>query len=105
MMPGAPGTLARSMPRVFDSLLNCIPFMNYPKWVDMDLVLFPTSMDPQYQLKSNFELNFHGKIKWTPALFGEAGFGIKNYSFKLADNDLDVDFYSFYGTAGLGLSF
>jgi len=109
---------ARSIPKVFDDLLNLLPFMRYPKWVDFEFVYYMQSLNSSYPLRNpaqggsgNWALNFHGQIMWTQRLFGEAGFGLKNYDFNYefypggTFQRLNFNFTSFYGTAGLGYKF
>lgn len=108
---------ARSMPRLFDDLMNKVPIMRYPKWVDMDFVYYPTATDsPGATLNQfpatggNWALNFHGKVMWTKSFFGEAGFGIRNldqnqeFSSGLVRR-LRFQFTSLYSTVGVGYQF
>lgn len=96
---------ARSMPKFFDDIFNYFPFMSYPKWVDLDFVKYGTAMDPNYTLGDDYALNFHGKILWTPRIYGEAGFGVKKYYFLQNDTRQGATLNSFYGTLGLGVNF
>ncbi|MFN9067540.1 MAG: hypothetical protein ACK5V3_09945, partial [Bdellovibrionales bacterium] len=100
---------ARSMPQVFDDLFNYIPFMRYPKWVDMEFIYYGLSMDSNKVLNSNFALNFHGQILWKNNFFGEAGFGMKRYAFidkvNSFQSNLGYELNTLYGTVGLGLKF
>lgn len=104
-MLGVGGFWARSMPRGFDNLLNYIPFMRYPKWVDMEFIYYMSSMKSSVTLDSSMSLNFHGKVLWTDRWFGEAGFGMKRYAFKDSDLNQKAELNTFYGTIGLGLNF
>lgn len=94
---------ARSMPKVFDRIFNVISVFRYPKWVDVDFVYFPVTLDSEVKTKGSMALNFHGKILWSKKLYGEAGFGYKAFSlstdFKLSE------IRSMYLTLGLGLNF
>lgn len=96
---------ARSMPKLFDELMNYLPFMSYSKWVDMDFMYYKVPLKGNLTAGSNFAINFHGKVLWSRAIFGEAGFGYKSYEYK----DLTIKKYtslqSFYGTIGIGLNF
>jgi hypothetical protein len=95
----------RSMPKVFDDIFNLFPFMNYAKSVDMDFVYYSNSLKPNIDSKGTYALNFHGKVLWSKTIFGEAGFGIKSYSFKdFKSQDITI-LRSFYGTVGLGINF
>lgn len=97
---------ARSMPKVFDSLCNFIPFFRYPKWVDMELMYYYRSLnDKEIKLGKtpNYTVNFHGKILWTKSFFGEAGFGVKTYDYQALFGEVRLK--SFYGTIGLGVDF
>lgn len=96
---------ARSMPKVFDDLLNTLIFMRYPKWVDVEFIYYGTSMDSDVKLSSPMSLNFHGKVLWSERIFGEAGFGIKRYSFSNAILNQKAELNTFYGTVGLGINF
>lgn len=94
----------RSMPKVFDQLYNLVPFMRYPKWVDMDFIVYPVSTDSAGNSNSiAYSLDFHGKVLWKKDFYGEAGFGYKG--FQVFQNGLKGEFATFYGIAGLGLNF
>lgn len=107
----------RSMPRLFDDLMNTVPIMRYPKWVDMDFVYYPMVVgSPGATLNQipasggNWALNFHGKVMWTQSFFGEAGFGIRNLDQNQEVNSafvkrLRFQFASLYTTVGLGYQF
>lgn len=112
---------ARSMPKIFDELFNLLPFMRYPKWVDLEFVYYSMFLNSSVALpinppegQGNWALNFHGKVLWTKNFFGEAGFGIRQYDWTqtsgvLAGTNTPATqrflFGLFYGTAGLGYSF
>ncbi len=100
---------ARSMPKVFDELISQLPFMNYPKWVDMEFIYYTSSLDSTKSLNLNFALNFHGQILWKDNFFGEAGFGIKRYDVIDKTNpfqaNLGYSLNTLYGTVGLGYKF
>lgn len=104
-MLGIGGFWARSMPRVFDELFNMLPFMRYPKWVDVEFLYYFSSLDANVRLNAPMSLNFHGKVLWTDRFFGEAGFGIKRYSFADITLNQKAELNTFYGTVGLGLNF
>lgn len=118
-MLGAGIFWARSMPKVFDDFLNLAPFMRYPKWVDMEFIYYMQGLKADSRLRNpydtsgaagNWSLNFHGKVLWGKNVFGEAGFGIKQYDFNKefatgTVRKLNFTFTSFYGTAGMGISF
>ncbi|MEY4617708.1 MAG: hypothetical protein RJB66_2668 [Pseudomonadota bacterium] len=96
---------ARSMPLVFDRIISWFPYMNYPKWVDMELVYYvlPLTSGVKTTPNPNYALNFHGKVLWKKYFFGEAGFGIKAYNYSVGKSNVNVQ--ALYGTAGLGLNF
>lgn len=96
---------ARSMPKVFDELLNTLIIMRYPKWVDVEFIYYGLSLDKDVTLNVPMSLNFHGKVLWSDRYFGEAGFGIKRYSFKNVGLNKQAELNSFYGTVGLGINF
>lgn len=97
---------ARSMPRIFDSLFNIIPFFRYPKWVDLDLIYYLSSFNPHQELRSNFMLNFHGKIYWSKMIYGEAGLAFKKIGInQLAPTSVEANSLIVLGTVGLGINF
>jgi hypothetical protein len=97
---------ARSMPKIFDDLFNILPMFRYPKWVDADFILYFLPGDAKTKINSvTYALNFHGKVMWTNAFFGEAGFGVKQYGFQDSTTLKKLQFGSLYGTVGLGLNF
>ena len=95
---------ARSMPKVFDDLMNKISWFNHPKYVDMEYIQFFGSTDSGTSVGSDFIVNFHGKIMYAKNFFAEAGFGLKNYNFTKPD-DTQVKLSTLYGTLGIGLEF
>lgn len=96
---------ARSMPRVFDNIMNWIPFFRYPKWVDMEVIYYFSSLNSKITLNSPLSVNFHGQILWSKSFFGEAGFGLKRYAFVDKELNQKAELNIFYGTVGLGLKF
>lgn len=100
---------ARSMPKIVDEVFSLIPFMDYPKWVDMEFIYYTMSADSSKKLNFNFALNFHGQVLWKDNFFGEAGFGIKRYDLVDTTNsfqrNLGYQLNTLYGTVGLGLKF
>jgi hypothetical protein len=104
-MAGAGWFWARSMPRVFDNIFNWVPFMRYPKWVDMEVIYYFSSLKSNITLNSPFSVNFHGQILWSKSIFGEAGFGMKRYAFIDKTLNQKAELNTFYGTLGLGIKF
>lgn len=105
---GLGGYWARTMPRIFNDLFNLFPFMDYPKYVDMDFTLYPMSLTSGYGPGLTFNLNFHGRVFWTERLYGEAGFGIRQTSFTFkstSSRESSVSLSAAYGTMGLGYRF
>lgn len=96
---------ARSMPKVFDDLFLYIPYMNYPKFVDVEFTYLPASLDSNVSLGSSYIISFHGKVLWKQSVFGEAGFGMQSYSLEDKGKALSIGLSSFYLTVGLGLNF
>ncbi|WII73780.1 hypothetical protein QJS83_07810 [Bdellovibrio sp. 22V] len=104
-MLGVGAFWARSMPKVFDDFFNLLPIFRYPKWVDMEFIYYVSSMDSKVKLDAPMSLNFHGKVLWTDRYFGEAGFGMKRYSFTDTSLNQKAELNTFYGTVGLGINF
>lgn len=102
---GAGAFWARSMPRAIDRWFSKLPYMNYPKWVDMEFISYLASPDRDVKLQADFVLNFHGKVLWTPRFFGEAGLGLKNYHYEFQSSGDSGKLTTFYGTLGVGLNF
>lgn len=96
---------ARSMPRFFDNIFNIIPFMRYPKWVDMEGILYFMPLSATNRLGLNVAVNFHGKVLWSERFFGEAGFGFKFFQFDDLVVRKSVGLGIAYGTLGIGLNF
>lgn len=101
---------ARSMPKVFDDILNLFPFMRYTKWVDWEFIYYPLALREKQTSTFMFAMNFHGKIQWTQKFFGEAGFGLKNFSFEDVrspdpNKQLAPQVVIAFGTLGLGFNF
>ncbi len=114
-MSGIGAFWARSMPRLLDDALNILPFLNHPKWVDMELIYYLSPMDSETTLGGkgigNWALNFHGQVMMTQQFFAEAGFGIKHYDFSqnvIQSNKTvgkSFSFTSSYATVGFGYRF
>jgi len=102
---GAGWFWARSMPRILDNVFNIVPFMRYPKWVDMEFIYYASSLKAGVTANSNLSLNFHGQVLWKKNFFGEAGFGMKRYAFQDSALNQKAELNTFYGTVGLGLKF
>ena len=101
---------ARSMPKFFDDIFNVVPYLRYPKWVDWEFVYYPIAIRDKQVSNFMFAMNFHGKIEFTKKFFGEAGFGLKNFSFEDTrsgnqDKHLGLTAVIAYGTLGLGFNF
>lgn len=101
---------ARSMPKIFDDFFNIVPFMRYPKWVDWEFIWYPVTLRANQKSDFIFNMNFHGKIQWTKRFFGEAGFGLKDFSFEDTTSSdvnkhLRAGLVIAYGTVGLGFNF
>lgn len=96
---------ARSMPKVFDVMFNVLPIMRYPKWVDMEGILYLLPLDSRSVLGVNGAVNFHGKVLWTDQFFGEGGFGLKVYQFGDLIRRQEVGLAVLYGTIGVGYNF
>lgn len=95
----------RSMPAFVDQIFNLVPLLRYPKWVDMEILTYPNSLDSNSIILYNYSINFHGKVMWTPNFYGEAGFGRKDFNFQDTKALTDSRLQTFYGTAGLGYNF
>jgi hypothetical protein len=119
---GVGGFWARSMPRIFDDIFNIIPFMRYPKWVDVEFIYYPSALSSEVEMtqgivnEGNFVFNFHGQVMWSQRFFGEAGFGLKQYQYyKKIQTPAPVNgstsvrtklpFAAPFGTVGIGYRF
>lgn len=96
---------ARSMPKIFDDLFSYLPFMDHPKFVDMEFIYLPLSLDSNVTVGSSYLISFHGKVLWSQTIFGEAGFGLQSYSLQDKAQSLSVGLSAFYLTVGLGINF
>lgn len=100
---------ARSMPAIFDQILNVIPMFRYPKFVDMDFTMYLFAMDPKKARPINdFVVNFHGKVMWTKSFYGEAGYGVRVTQYVATrgnEKPQNAKFDTNYGLVGLGYSF
>ncbi len=104
-MGGVGAYWARSMPRIFDNIFNIVPFMRYPKWVDVEGIIYALPLTTYNQLGVNAAVNFHGKVLWTDRLYGEAGFGLKIFSFSDLRIQQQIGLGIAYATLGLGYNF
>ncbi|MDW8190377.1 MAG: hypothetical protein RMK80_05345 [Pseudobdellovibrionaceae bacterium] len=93
---------SRSLPVLFDRFLRWIPFLKYPKYVDLDFTYIPP-----YRSDVSFSaiLNFHGKIFFPSRIFAEAGFSILRLSSFNENTQELFQGHSFMGTLGLGYMF
>lgn len=96
---------ARTMPRIFDDIFNILPFLRYPKYVAMEFTYYPMSFSNEVTPGATYNLNFHGKLFWSPRFYGEAGFGIKQFNYVYKPSQSDVLVGTAYGTIGLGVIF
>lgn len=96
---------SRSMPKVFDDLFLYLPYMNYPKFVDMEAIYLPASLNSDVSFGSSYRISFHGKVLWSQSIFGEAGFGLQSYSMEDKRQSIKVGLSTFYITVGLGVNF
>ena len=104
-LAGAGVYWAKSMPEIFDRMIRWLPYMDHPKWVDMEFLFYPMSIDSSNSVQSVWALNFHGKILWSESVFGEAGFGMRNIDFLGGTSGLNFKFLAAYITAGIGIQF
>lgn len=95
----------RSLPKLLDDAFNLIPFFKKPKYVDLEFIFYPSALKSNITMGSTFSLNFHGKVLFTPRLFGELGFGLRSYDYQDFNNLVAVGLTSFYLTLGLGVHF
>ncbi len=96
---------ARTMPKIFDDIFNIFPFFRYPKYVDMEFLYFPTALTAGINPGISYNLNFHGKVFWSKRIYGEAGFGLKQFQYVKIDQAATVQLTTSYGTMGLGIVF
>lgn len=98
---------ARTMPKVFADLFDKFPLLDYSKYVDVEFIYYPASISGGGNISTSksFNLNFHGKVFWTQRLYGEAGFGIRQYGFSDIANNAAITFSTAYGNVGVGYIF
>lgn len=96
---------SRSMPNSVDKWISKLPFMDAPKWVNFEVLTFPVSTDSDINLKEEFSLNFHGKVMWSPSVYGEAGFGLRSYHYEFESTGYGAKISTIYGNIGLGIHF
>jgi hypothetical protein len=96
---------ARTMPRVFADLFELFPLLDYSKYVDVELIIYPMVASGGAIPGTSYNLNFHGKVFWSKRLYGEAGFGLKQFEFADAKLNSAVAFSTAYGTLGIGVIF
>jgi hypothetical protein len=123
---------ARSMPKGFDEVLNIFPWLRYPKWVDVEAIMYVggtnkrAALNPDFSPPKNFgnfSLNFHGKVLWSKRFFGELGFGLRSINYnRIYDRRVDgvsppeiiegvqysawnFNYYSLYAIVGVGVNF
>jgi hypothetical protein len=96
---------ARTMPKIFDDLFNYVEFLQYPKYLEVELIYDPLSVTPGVKGGLTYNLNFRGKVFFKPTFFGEAGFGIKQFSFTDKNQTATAAFTTAYGLIGVGLLF
>jgi hypothetical protein len=96
---------ARTMPKVFNDIFEVLPLFRYPKYVDMDLVIYQGGLSSSVQTQLSYHLNFHGKVFWTDRFYGEAGFGLKRLEFATTDGTNRFALGMTYGTVGMGVVF
>lgn len=105
-MVGVGAFWARPMPKFFDKIFNIIPFFRYPKWVDMEIMYYVSSLDPSYQLGTNFLYNFHGKMLVTPRFYFEGGGSMRQVNFgRVGSLDTPLNASFLQGTFGIGYNF
>lgn len=104
-MAGVGAYWARTMPKVFADLFDKFPLLDYSKYVDVEFVYYPVAASGSITSSTSFNLNFHGKVFWTPRLYGEAGFGIHQYGFQDTASNTKIGFAVAYGNVGMGIVF
>ena len=96
---------ARTMPKIFSELFDHFPLLDYSKYVDVEFVAYPFAASSETKPGTSFALNFHGKVFWTPRLYGEAGFGFRQYSFQIPAKNQLFNLSTGYGNIGVGIIF
>jgi hypothetical protein len=104
-MIGIGGYWARTMPKLFADLFEKFPLLDYSKYVDVEFVYYPVSTEGGITTSTSYNLNFHGKVFWTSRVYGEAGFGIRQYGFADPSQNAKIEFATAYGNIGMGIIF
>lgn len=94
---------ARSMPAIFDSVLNVVPWFRYPKYVEAKVMFLPVSLGSEVTSGLNIVMFFQGKMIITPRLFLEAGINIRRYDYE--HSTLFRSISSFFGSGTLGVGY
>ena len=95
----------RAMPKIADELMNFIPGLRHPKYLEVEFSYLPFAISPGTKPGATYNLNFRGKVFWRPEFFGEAGFGVKQLDFIDNSQAQEAAFTTAYGLFGLGLLF
>ncbi|MBX9768622.1 MAG: hypothetical protein K2X47_15215 [Bdellovibrionales bacterium] len=96
---------ARSMPDVFDSVMNLVPWFRYPKYVEAKVMLLPLSLGTDVTSGLNLVMFFQGKMIVTPRLFLEAGISVRRYSYEHKTLFQSITSFFASGTLGVGYLF
>ncbi|HVK62432.1 MAG TPA: hypothetical protein VM432_12820 [Bdellovibrionales bacterium] len=96
---------ARTMPRIFNQAIELLPYFDYSKYVDVEFIYYPVALSGNTIAGQSWNLNFHGKVFWTKRVYGEAGFGFKQFDFADKTNNRTSSIGMSYGTVGLGTIF
>jgi hypothetical protein len=93
---------ARTLPRIFDDILNTVPMFRHPKYVDMDFSYL--GFDNQFRpTNPGYVLNLHGKMMFSKTWFFELGYGWTRLDLRNEEKRRVLDLYSM--TSGFGLLF
>jgi hypothetical protein len=95
---------SRSLPNWFNYLFGFLPFFRKPKWADVHVMIYPSSLKTGVTGNS-VQVRATGRIELTPTTYFEGGWGIGNTTYTDSVNRKKVDLMAGRGFLGFGMRF
>jgi hypothetical protein len=92
-----------SVPRPIDSFFNKVSWFRYPKWFEVNGLIYPAAISSGTTLGASFNLNAQLKVFRTENFFYVFSLGLSQFSYTLPDATINISNLS--GSAGVGLVF